>query len=170
MNRRKLFHWMALTGISGAGSLTWYATTAATPAAPKGGAIEKLTLTDEQWKKKLSEVQYQVLRHEATEAPFSSPLNEEKRKGVYQCAGCQLPLFRSEMKYDSGTGWPSFYLTLPGALGTRTDFKLIFPRTEYHCIRCAGHQGHVFDDGPKPSGKRYCNNGVALSFVPDPKT
>ncbi len=166
MNRRKLFHWMALSGISGAGGLAW----AATPVAPKGGAIEKLTLTDEQWKKKLSAVQYQVLRHEATEAPFSSPLNDEKRKGVYQCAGCQLPLFRSEMKYDSKTGWPSFYLTLPGVFGLRTDFKLIFPRTEYHCIRCGGHHGHVFDDGPKPSGKRYCNNGVALSFEPDPKT
>ncbi len=106
-----------------------------------------------------------MLRQEATEPPHSSPLNAEKRPGLYHCAGCDLPLFDAAAKYDSGTGWPSFHTPLPGALGSKTDFKLILPRTEYHCARCGGHQGHVFGDGPRPSGKRYCNNGVALRFV-----
>ncbi len=123
-------------------------------------------LNPSQWRQRLSPAAFHVLREEGTERPFSSPLNKEKRKGTYVCAGCRLPLFSSAAKYESGTGWPSFFQPLPGALGTKTDFRLLVPRTEYHCRRCGGHQGHVFADGPKPTGQRYCNNGVALIFKP----
>lgn len=128
--------------------------------------IEKIRKPNAEWKKILTPEQYAVLREEATERPFTSPLNNEKREGTYVCAGCELPLFTSDMKYDSGTGWPSFFTSLEGHLGTKRDFKLIYPRTEYHCARCEGHQGHVFNDGPPPTGQRWCNNGVALKFIP----
>lgn len=123
------------------------------------------TLSDAEWRKKLSPLAYQVLRQEATERAFTSPLNKEHRTGTFTCAGCALPLFSSKTKFDSGTGWPSFYKPLPGAVGTSTDRTLGMSRTEVHCSRCGGHLGHVFDDGPPPTGLRYCMNGAALGFV-----
>ena len=124
------------------------------------------TLTDAEWKKRLSPAAYRVLRQEDTETPFTSALNKEKRKGTFICAGCSQRLFSSGTKYDSGTGWPSFWQPLAGGIGTRTDYKIGLPRTEVHCARCGGHLGHVFNDGPKPTGKRYCMNGVAMKFTP----
>ena len=123
-------------------------------------------VTDAQWRARLSPLAFQVLRHEGTERPGTSSLNDEHRRGVFHCRGCDLPLFRSQWKFDSGTGWPSFYRVIDGAVGTRADFAIGVRRTEYHCARCLGHQGHVFEDGPRPTGLRYCNNGVALSFRP----
>jgi len=131
------------------------------------GPITKLVKTDEEWKKLLTIDAYQVLRHEATERAFTNHLHDNKENGVYYCAACDLPVYSSEHKFDSGTGWPSFWQPIdPKVVETSTDFKLIFPRTEVHCARCEGHQGHVFKDGPKPTGLRYCINGAALKFVP----
>ncbi len=183
MNRRSALKVLAVTPLAGlAGS--WYAR----PAYAKGEkAVEELQkdwkallaegadvasdtdalkLSNDEWKKRLSPQAYDVLRKEGTERAGSSPLDREKRPGVFVCAGCGLPLFSSAMKFDSGTGWPSFFTTIPGAFGTSRDFKHIFPRTEYHCARCGGHHGHLFEDGPEPTGLRYCNNGVALRFIP----
>jgi peptide-methionine (R)-S-oxide reductase len=168
VTRRWLTKTLGLIGLAGvAGS---HAQTAA-PANPKSPTpapapkIEPLVLTDAEWRKRLSPEQYAVMREEGTERPFTSVHNNEKRKGTFTCAGCDLPLFKSDMKFDSGTGWPSFFTTLPGAFRTKRDFKMILPRTEYHCARCGSHHGHVFDDGPAPTGLRYCNNGVALKFI-----
>lgn len=124
-------------------------------------------MSDPRWKKLLTPESYAVLFEEATERPGSSELNREKRKGTFVCAACQLPLFASDAKYESGTGWPSFFAPIEGSIATKRDWKLVLPRTEYHCVRCGGHQGHVFNDGPEPTGQRYCNNGVALRFVAD---
>jgi peptide-methionine (R)-S-oxide reductase len=162
MTRRGWLSWLSGLGLTGmAASAASDKKSAALPA-----GIEPVKRSDAQWKQRLSPAQYAVLRQEGTERPFTSPLNDEKRKGRYLCAGCDWPLFTSEMKFDSGTGWPSFTTTLPAAFGTKRDFKIVLPRTEYHCLRCGGHHGHVFDDGPAPTGLRYCNNGVALKFVP----
>ncbi|MEP1229625.1 MAG: peptide-methionine (R)-S-oxide reductase MsrB [Litorimonas sp.] len=122
-------------------------------------------LSQEEWRARLSPAEFNVLRQEGTERPWTSPFNDNKSTGIYACRGCELPLFKSDTKYDSRTGWPSFFDVIPGAVGTTVDRKLFAPRTEYHCARCGGHQGHVFKDGPRPTGLRYCNNGVALTFI-----
>ncbi len=126
----------------------------------------EISKTEAEWKALLAPEQYAVLREENTEPPYTSPLNDEKRKGTFACAGCDLPLYSSETKYDSGTGWPSFFDVLPNAVGKKEDNTLFTTRTEVHCRRCGGHLGHVFDDGPPPTGLRYCMNGLALKFVP----
>ncbi len=180
MTRRELLQ--ALAGIGGLGILQGGRAFAAQPTtiselqnnwkmllaegAKAPSASEPLQLSKEEWQKRLSKVQFDVLRKEGTEPPGSSPLNAEKRDGIFACAGCDLPLFTSAMKFESGTGWPSFFTTIPGAFATSKDFRMIWPRTEYHCARCGGHHGHVFDDGPPPTGQRWCNNGVALKFLP----
>jgi len=136
------------------------------PSATVAESTEPLIRSDEEWRSVLEPAQYRVLRDEETERPFTSPLNDEHRAGVYVCVACDLPLFTSAMKFESGTGWPSFFTTIPDAFATKRDFVLLWPRTEYHCVRCGGHHGHVFDDGPPPTGQRWCNNGVALRFIP----
>jgi peptide-methionine (R)-S-oxide reductase len=160
MNRRSLLRGSALS-LAAAG-VAWFASRR--PAA----AVNHFTVThtDAEWRKLLTQEQYAVLREQATETPESSPLDHQFAKGRYDCAGCALPLFSSETKFDSGTGWPSFWQPLDGAISTDQDSSLMMERTEVHCSRCGGHLGHVFDDGPKPTGLRYCMNGVALSFRP----
>ncbi|MBF8272399.1 MAG: peptide-methionine (R)-S-oxide reductase [Magnetococcales bacterium] len=129
--------------------------------------LDPIIKTEAEWRKILLPEVFEILRQEGTERALSSPLNHEKRAGVYHCAGCDLALFTSKMKYESGTGWPSFTASIPDRLGKKTDFKIIYPRTEYHCARCGGHQGHLFKDGPPPTGERWCNNGLALVFKPE---
>jgi peptide-methionine (R)-S-oxide reductase len=137
---------------------------------PAGTAVpaasEPVKLAKDEWRKRLPPESYKVLREEGTERAGTSPLDREKRAGLFVCAGCGLPVFTSEMKFDSGTGWPSFFTSIPGAFEMKKDFYLIYPRTEYHCARCGGHHGHLFDDGPPPTNERWCNNGVALKFMP----
>ena len=167
MIRRQMLSLLSLVGLAPASTTIGAAPApGATPTAPANvNTNAPLKLSQAEWKQRLTPAQFRVLRQEGTEPAGSSVLNDEKRRGAYHCAGCDLPLFSSDTKFDSGTGWPSFFAPLPGAVGTKTDYKLILPRTEYHCVRCDGHQGHVFSDGPQPTGKRYCNNGVALRFV-----
>lgn len=163
MTDRRQFLSLAAVGSAAAALFGWRTA----PASAKAGF--EYQLTDAQWKAKLSPAAYRTLRHEATEYPGTSPLNHEKRTGTFACAGCALPLFSSTTKFDSGTGWPSFFQPLPHAVATRVDGSLIFERIEVHCRRCGGHLGHVFDDGPQPTGKRYCMNGVAMTFHPQHK-
>jgi peptide-methionine (R)-S-oxide reductase len=165
MNRREFLCFSAFAS----GSLLLTGPRAASPAdrVPRASPqIAKLDKPLAEWHKLLPPAAFAVLFEEDTERPFSSPLNAEKRAGTYVCAACYLPLFEAKTKFDSGTGWPSFYRPIAGHVGTKEDRILFFPRTEYHCARCGGHQGHLFDDGPKPTGQRWCNNGLALAFVP----
>jgi peptide-methionine (R)-S-oxide reductase len=159
MNRRTLLSTLTLLPLG-----SWVA-------APRLGLagvdFEPVEKTDAQWRELLEQPRFRILFKDDTERPFSSPLNDEQRDGLFICAACYLPLFESTHKYESGTGWPSFTQPIEGRMATKTDYKLIWPRTEYHCARCGGHQGHLFDDGPRPRGERWCNNGLALEFVAD---
>ncbi|MGO4714942.1 peptide-methionine (R)-S-oxide reductase MsrB [Bradyrhizobium sp. 2TAF24] len=148
-------------GLSVLAALRWLR-----PGDARAAETFEVTRTPEEWRRQLTPAQYGILREHGTERPYSSPLNKEHRKGTFACAGCDLPLFASETKFDSGTGWPSFYQPLPDAVGTTEDRSFMMTRTEVHCHRCGGHLGHVFDDGPKPTGLRYCMNGLSLTFKP----
>ena len=158
--RRDLLLGVAAAGLFAAASNVFAADS---EAAFASSPFRKLTEAD--WRKRLPPASFRVLRQEDTEPAFSNPLNNEHRRGIFSCLGCDLPLFRSEWKFDSGTGWPSFYTAIASNIGRKSDFRIGVPRTEYHCARCLGHQGHVFDDGPRPTGLRYCNNGEALKFI-----
>jgi len=168
MNRRQLLKIGAGLVITAAAVplLSRVATAARNKTGNHAGEMEKVVMSEQAWREKLTAEQFDVLRNEGTERPFSSVLNDEKREGTFHCVGCDQAVFSSNMKFDSGTGWPSFFDSIEGAFETKTDFKLIYPRTEYHCARCGGHHGHIFKDGPEPTGKRWCNNGVALKFIP----
>lgn len=165
MHRRRFLGWLGVAGILGA--VPGFVLARPKLSLERGADVEVLTLDDAEWRERLSKERYRVLREADTEPAGSSPLDKETRAGEYRCAGCDLPLFSSRTKYDSGTGWPSFFDHIEGHLLTELDFVLLIPRTEYHCARCGGHQGHVFEDGPEPTGLRWCNNGLALRFVPD---
>ena len=164
MHRRTFLSHAAALGAAALGAASLARPALATAGAAAGG-VPKLRKSKAEWRRLLTEAQYAVLFEEDTERSGTSPLNAEHRAGTFVCAACYLPLFASSAKFDSGTGWPSFTQPIAGRVETKRDFKLILPRTEYHCARCGGHQGHVFDDGPAPTGQRYCNNGVALRFV-----
>jgi len=168
MPKNTLHRRLFLAGLAGVAALPflWPYVTRAAPGTTADANAAPYKKTEEEWKMTLTPEQYHVLREEGTERAFTSPLNEEKRAGTFVCAGCGTPLFASEAKYNSGTGWPSFFQALPDAVATKTDHKIGYARTEYHCANCGGHQGHIFQDGPEPTGLRYCNNGVALKFVP----
>ena len=153
----------ALALFAGVAAMPVLAACGGAPAEAKSFPIQR---SDAEWQKRLTAEQYRVLRKAATERPYTSPLNKEKRAGIFHCAGCNNALYSSKTKFESGTGWPSFWKPLAGAIGTSTDYKIGYPRTEVHCADCGGHLGHVFDDGPKPTGKRYCMNGVAMTFRP----
>ena len=153
----------ALALFAGVAAMPVLAACGGAPAEAKSFPIQR---SDAEWQKRLTAEQYRVLRKAATERPYASPLNKEKRAGIFHCAGCNNALYSSKTKFESGTGWPSFWKPLAGAIGTSTDYKIGYPRTEVHCADCGGHLGHVFDDGPKPTGKRYCMNGVAMTFRP----
>lgn len=166
MNRRQILFAIAGTAVTvGAGGALWKIGRGSRAAVAKEGGFE-IVKTPAEWRAQLTEAEYLVLREEETERPYSSPLLKEKRTGTYNCKGCDLPAYGSAAKYDSKTGWPSFTESLPNAIGTKEDNKLFAIRTEVHCRRCGGHFGHIFDDGPEPTGKRHCLNGLALTFAP----